>query len=159
MMKRILIPALLLSTSLAMAGGIYSWKDKDGNVHFGDRPPAEAPVQEVEVQANTVATPDYVKDNARRYVEDLETHQPSRRVKRRKVIMYSAAWCGVCKRARRYFQQKHIPFTEYDIDTSEEGRKGYARYRTRAVPVIAVGKKHMTGFSPAGFQRLYGSVD
>ncbi|BAO44667.1 hypothetical protein TBH_C1750 [Thiolapillus brandeum] len=150
---------ILLALPLTVVAGIYSWKDKDGNTHFGDHPPAQAPASEVEVKVNAVSTPDYVRDNTRRYVEDLDRKQPPRQRKGKKVVMYSAAWCGVCKKARRYFQEKHVPFKEYDIDKSPGNRKRYEKYHTSGVPVIVVGQRHMTGFSPAGFQRLYGPLD
>ena len=145
-------------TSLVDAGNIYSWKDKDGNIHFGDRPPAVVESKKIEVRENTVAAPENVKNSAAAYVSDLGKGQP--KIKRKKkVIMYSAAWCGVCKRARKYFQAQHVPFKEYDIDTSVKGRKAYEKYGTHSVPVIAVGKKHMKGFSVAGFERLYATAN
>ncbi|HEX2248636.1 MAG TPA: DUF4124 domain-containing protein, partial [Arthrobacter sp.] len=33
-----LLPCLLLPT--AQAGKVYKWKDRDGIVHYGDRPPS-----------------------------------------------------------------------------------------------------------------------
>jgi len=44
---------LLASTALAgTAAGteIYRWVDTEGTVHFGDRPPANRPVVQIEVQ-------------------------------------------------------------------------------------------------------------
>jgi glutaredoxin len=158
-MQRSLITIFLLCLSLSVGAGIYSWKDKDGNIHFGDHPPVAAPANEVDIRVNAVSTPDYVRDSSRRYVEDLGRNRPLPKGKGQKVVMYSASWCGVCKRARRYFNEKHVPFKEYDIDRSARGRRQYEKYNTGSVPVIAVGKRHMTGFSPAGFQRLYGSVE
>ncbi len=148
----------LLLPCLASAAGIYSWKDKEGNVHFGDRPPVEARSEQLEVKPNTVEAPDNVKSSAREYASGLGSREPATRVRKKKVVMYSAAWCGVCKRARKYFVQKRIPFKEYDIDASAEGRKAYEKYATSSVPVIAVGKKHMRGFSPASFERFYAAA-
>lgn len=33
----------LIAASTAFAGDIYKWTDKDGNVHYGDRPAGEQP--------------------------------------------------------------------------------------------------------------------
>lgn len=44
-MRLFLIAALLISSAVASAGEVYKWVDKDGKVHYGDKPktqPAEA---------------------------------------------------------------------------------------------------------------------
>ncbi len=150
----ILLQAMLLSAA-CVAGGIYSWKDRDGNVHFGDRPPVEVSSTQLDVKVNTVSAPDNVKNSAREYASDLARRQPDIPPRKKKVVMYSAAWCGVCKRARKYFKQHRVPFREYDIDTSKSGRKAYEKYGVSSVPVIAVGRQHMRGFSPESFERFY----
>ena len=46
--------ALLGATTLigtAEATGIYRWVDADGTVHFGDRPPPDYPVEQIQIQA------------------------------------------------------------------------------------------------------------
>ena len=71
------------------------------------------------------------------------------------VIMYSTEWCGYCKKARRFFQDNNIAFTEYDIEKDQEARRQYKEMGARGVPVILVGKKRMNGFSEEGFERIY----
>lgn len=51
---------LLASTPLASTAGateIYRWVDAEGNVNFGDRPPADHPVQQIQVLPPTGAGP------------------------------------------------------------------------------------------------------
>ena len=146
-----------LHASFAIGGGIYRWKDENGKLHFGDRPPMRAKSRRVEMKSTTVSVPENVRERTRRFVSSLaaDREEPAQHRKRNKVVMYSAAWCGVCKRARRYFSERHIPFKEYDIDTSAEGRKRYARYGVKSIPVIATGKRHMVGFSPQRFESFY----
>ena len=69
--------------------------------------------------------------------------------------MYSTTWCGVCKKAKRYFKSKKIPFTEYDIEKSEQAAREFKKLRGRGVPVILVGDSRMNGFSVKNFDRLY----
>ncbi|MFT5419606.1 MAG: glutaredoxin-like YruB-family protein [Candidatus Endobugula sp.] len=71
--------------------------------------------------------------------------------------MYSTAWCGYCKKARKYFTSKGIAFIEYDIEKNARAKRDYDALGGKGVPVILVGKKRMNGFSPQGFDRLYGS--
>ncbi|HEX7465466.1 MAG TPA: glutaredoxin domain-containing protein, partial [Usitatibacter sp.] len=71
-----------------------------------------------------------------------------------RVTMYSTDWCPHCKNARNYFTAKGIRFTEYNVETSETGRKEYEALGGGGVPVILVGSKVMRGFSPRSFEAL-----
>lgn len=53
-MKRVLILPLLLISAAAGANSVYKWTDKNGRVHYGDRPAANA--EKVELKPGTVAT-------------------------------------------------------------------------------------------------------
>jgi glutaredoxin len=74
------------------------------------------------------------------------------------VTLYSASWCGVCRRARSYFNRNRIPFTEYDVEQSERGRQDYRALQGRGVPIILVGATRMNGFSPDAFDAMYRSA-
>jgi glutaredoxin len=69
--------------------------------------------------------------------------------------MYSAEWCGVCKRAKSYFQENAIAFNEKDIDKSGAARREFAELGGRGVPLILVGKRKLSGFSAASFEKIY----
>ena len=71
------------------------------------------------------------------------------------VIMYATQWCGVCKKARRYFNDNNISFTEYDIDKDPKAQARFDALEGKGVPVILVGKRRMNGFSVEGFERIY----
>ena len=65
------------------------------------------------------------------------------------VVMYSTTWCGVCKRARKYFQEAGISFTEHDVDENAAARAEYLRLNPRrSVPTITIGDEVVIGFSP-----------
>jgi glutaredoxin len=74
------------------------------------------------------------------------------------VIFYSASWCGICKRARNYFNSRQIPFTEYDVEKTRKGMDNFRLYRARGVPLIFVDGKRMDGFSVARFRQIYRPV-
>jgi len=61
--------------------------------------------------------------------------------------MYSAAWCGICKKANEYFKANNIKYKEYDIDKSSKGKRILKKLGAKGVPVILVGDKHLNGFS------------
>lgn len=137
-----IIAILLLFSSPCFAGGIHQWRDKDGTVHFGDNPPASVQAKTVTVKPNVYKSPN---------VEGLSRLFPPTD----KVILYSASWCKYCKKARSYFRAQNIPFTEYDVETSEKGRRDYERLGGHGVPVILVGKQRLNGFSESAFERIY----
>jgi len=129
---------------------IYKWKDKDGNIQFGDRPPATAKTKRVELKINTY------KSVEEGYSPDwFYKRKKSRGGGRQQVVMYSAVWCGICTRAKKYFKKNNIAFKELDIDTSKEGKEGFKRLNGTGVPIILVGKKRMNGFDSQRFEKMY----
>ena len=65
-----------------------------------------------------------------------------------KVILYATSWCGYCKKARAFLNEKNIPFYEYDIEKSIEGRDQYRSIGGRGVPVLLVNGSVIKGYSP-----------
>lgn len=143
-MKLILLLITLLLTPLVSAE-IFKWTDDNGKVHFGDRKPLNKQVEEVTVKVNSYTNVTF----------ELAPLQPSSIKKKKNVIMYATSWCGYCKKAREYFKANHIHYTEYDIETSEKGKRQYQKLNGKGVPVILVGESRMNGFSEQGFQRIY----
>lgn len=140
MKSPLLILALLLLTSTAHAE-IYRWVDEQGKVHFGDKKPNTHQAEEVNVKINTYTSVSY--------------EGPAFDYGEKKVVMYSAEWCGYCKKAKNYFNKKGIAFTEYDIEKNPTAKKRYKKMGATGVPVITVGKKRMNGFSVEGFEKMY----
>ena len=140
-MKLIVLITTLIFT-ISVSSEILKWTDSDGRVHFGDKPPAGAETSIVEVRINTYESP-----NIEALQEILNPKD--------KVVMYSAEWCGVCKKAKKYFRENNIPYKDYDIDKSSKGKKDYKKLGAKGVPVILVGKKRLNGFSAATFERIY----
>ena len=140
-MKLIVLINTLIFT-ISVSAEILKWTDSDGRVHFGDKPPAGAETSIVEVRINTYESP-----NIEALQEILNPKD--------KVVMYSAEWCGVCKKAKKYFRANNIPYKDYDIDKSSKGKKDYKKLGAKGVPVILVGKKRLNGFSAATFESIY----
>ena len=134
------IASLLFS---AVAGAeFYKWTDDKGNVHFTDTPPKGKKVEQLELKINT-----YSAVEIKPLVERLG--------KKNKVVMYSATWCGICKKAKRYFKAKKIPYVIYDVEKSYSGKRDFKLLKGKSVPIIIVGNKRMNGFTVARFDKLY----
>ncbi|WP_339414207.1 glutaredoxin domain-containing protein [Pseudomonas sp. EA_35y_Pfl2_R5] len=134
---------LIAALPLVCAAEIYKWTDETGRVHFGDKPQEKDNAELVSVKVNSYESVSY------------DSISPVQSVESKRVVMYSASWCGYCKKARNYFQQSGISYVEYDIEKDKRARQAYDSIRGNGVPVILVGGKRMNGFSVAGFQRIY----
>ena len=131
-----------LSTTFVgkVAAEIYRWTHESGKVHFSDRAPVNRRSETVELKINTYESVSFD-------MSILETNK--------KVVMYSAGWCGVCEKAKRYCEAHNVAYKEYDVEKSRKGRSDFRKLGAKRVPVILIGKKRMNGFTDKGFQRLY----
>jgi glutaredoxin 3 len=64
------------------------------------------------------------------------------------VTLYSTDYCGYCRAAKRFFDEKGIAYTEIDLSGDDAGREAL-RVRTgrTTVPQIFVGETHVGGFT------------
>lgn len=131
---------LFIFASALVHGEIYKWVDEQGKVHFSDKKPDAGPVEKVDVRVNTYTNVTF----------DISIFDSGD-----KVVMYSTSWCGYCKKARNYFRQNGIRFTEYDIEKNQTANREYDQMGAKGVPVILVGNQRMNGFNEQGFKRLY----
>jgi glutaredoxin len=129
-------------SAMPISAEIYKWIDGDGKVHFGDQPPSAANAERLDLRINTYTSP-----------EETDVGNDFGAVK--KVTMYGASWCAVCKKARKYFRAKGIAFVEYDIEKSSKGKRDFKRLGGKGVPIILVGGKRLNGFSEGTFEKLY----
>ncbi len=134
----LLIPLLLFAAPASAE--IYKWTDEQGQVHYSDQKPQDQDFNEVEIEGGTYKNVSYGTTHV-----DIG----------KQVIMLSAVWCGVCKKAKSYFRRNGIQFTELDVEKNSRGKRLYERLGAKAVPVILVGRKRMNGFTEAGFKRIY----
>lgn len=143
---------LLLAINFSVQADVYKWVDESGRVHYGDKPSKreKANAEKIDAKISSYSSVTYSLGEGR-----AENNKPPKSNQR--VIMYSTAWCGYCKKARKYFKAKGIRFVEYDIEKNARAKQDYDALGGRGVPVILVGKQRMNGFSETGFDRLYGS--
>ena len=141
-MTRSWLPIALMLLIGSTQAEVFKWIDDQGKVHFGDRPPTTVTAEKVTVRVNTYSGPPVVTQSTAPALASAD------------VEIYSAQWCGVCTRAKRYFKAKRIPFRELDIDNSRAARRGFDRLGGKGVPIILVGDQRMDGFSIKGFERM-----
>jgi glutaredoxin 3 len=63
-----------------------------------------------------------------------------------KVVMYSADWCGYCRRARALLERKGVTYEDIDIDIVPDARaQMQARSGRTSIPQIFIGGAHIGG--------------
>ncbi len=137
---------LVLLTSImlfpaTLKAEIYKWIDADGNVQFSDSAPKNQAAKEIKLEINSVSTPKI-------------SNNPNPSTTSKKVVIYTTDWCGYCKKAKKFMRKNRIAFTEYDIEKSARGKREYQRLNGHGVPLIVVGDKTLSGFSPASLMAL-----
>ena len=71
-----------------------------------------------------------------------------------RIVLYSAEWCGACRKAKRYMTRNGIDFELRDVDEPRFAEELRRKTGARAVPVIDVNGRVLTGFSPDDYDEL-----
>lgn len=127
----LLFSALLVSVSVAHAGKLYKWVDKDGNVSYHDQPPSDAGyrVEEKNMGSKTTSSPS----------DDVVQKAP--------VVLFSTPKCASCDTARAYLKSRGVPFTEKNVEGNRKLQDELIQQAGGlAVPTILVGSKVMKGY-------------
>ena len=131
--------ALLLITAPSVAD-MYKWTDETGKVHYSDSPPAGQKAKKLDLKINSISGPPVISaftGKAAGAGQAIAT----------KVKVYSATWCGYCKRAKAYLQARGTPFQDLDVEHSVQGQSEFRALGGRGIPVILVGDQRMDGYS------------
>ena len=65
-----------------------------------------------------------------------------------KAILYATSWCGFCDKARTLLKSHSIPYFEYDIEESLEGKRQMDDLGGEAVPVLLINGQVVKGYQP-----------
>ncbi len=156
MMNRLILSCILavfLGITATANAQMYKWVGNDGRIFYSDRPPPDRNAETIEFSSKT-SKASVTKTN----IDNTVGQSTSlKKAALKEVVMYSASWCGVCKKAKAYFESEGIPFKEYDIETSRKGRKDYKELNGTGVPIIMVNNERMNGFSQGRFDEMYES--
>lgn len=147
-----MLPILFLS--LGARADIYQWKDARGQTHVTTTaPPKNASAQKVTVSEpgrprpldRSIAVPS-PKAKATGPLPFLQPAASSQ------VEIYSAPWCGFCKKTKDYFRSKGVAFTEYNVDAdSAAAARAKGLNPQGGIPVTVVNGRTIVGFSPSQF--------
>jgi len=130
------IGLLLITFADTQADGLFRWVDKDGQVHYGDRPATDAIGAE---QKKFAVQPASADDELSYIVRKAKQDFP--------VTLYVSANCAdYCDQGRSLLNKRGIPFVEKNIVTPED-LESYKKLTGGAkVPALTVGKTLLNGF-------------
>ena len=74
----------------------------------------------------------------------------------KRVVLYTMEKCPHCQTAKRYLDEKNIPYRLCNVKTAK-GQKEFAATGFRGVPVLKVGGHLLNGFSIKDFNKLFKS--
>jgi glutaredoxin 3 len=70
------------------------------------------------------------------------------------VTLYSTPSCGFCTKAKQYFRENKVPFTEYNVAQDQRRAEEMVRKSGQmGVPVIDVHGKIIVGFKQSEIER------
>ncbi len=161
-MKPLIKILLLISIaySISINAEIYKWVDAHGNISYSDEKPEGQATQTVIIKEQNHTEPqnNVKKNKVTKFIPlfgNTESYKSKRSSSSKKLIMYSASWCGYCKKARNYFTKNRIRFTEYDIEKNLTAKRIYDKLGGSGIPLIVSGTKQMQGFNVAKFKKFY----
>ncbi len=138
--------ALLVAALAAHAQMTYRWVDKEGKVHYTDRPPAPGEAAKVEqkrpAQLGADQTMSYL---LRKATADYP------------VTLYTQTDCGeVCKQGRDHLAKRGVPFSEKTVTTEDDLKalRAVVGEGELIVPVMQVGSKSSRGYLASSWDSL-----
>ncbi len=71
-----------------------------------------------------------------------------------KVLLFSTSTCSWCRRAKRYFRERRIPFKEINIERDLDAARDIVRKTGQTgVPVIKIGGAWIVGFDKGRIEK------
>jgi len=115
----------------------YKWVDTNGVVHYGDRPPRDAKLEEIKGRITSY------EGSA-----EVAAVAASGGATTAGVTLYGTSWCGYCKKARAWMAQNGIAYRDLDVEADPTAERAYRSLGGSGVPLIVVGRYKMQGWNP-----------
>jgi glutaredoxin len=150
---------VLACTFSAQAGTVYKSVGPDGRIVYSDQPPVDSKVEKTLDFANLPVSP--LPPSVLRYREELQKSvqkrlaDPGNKADSTQTVLFSAEWCGYCRKAKAYLAEKGIRYREYDVDTPEGSRALAELGEGKGIPVLVRNGRRTQGFSRAAYDAVF----
>jgi glutaredoxin len=80
----------------------------------------------------------------------------------KKVTLYTLSTCPWCRKAKEFFTDRHIPFTDIDYDLADKATQEKVLQELDAAgatgfPFVKIGDKVISGYQPERYANALGS--
>jgi glutaredoxin len=155
----LLLTATAVASSGAMGESVYRSISPDGRVVYSDQPPSTGKVQKVYSFDNLPASP--VPAAVQRFRQELESSMTKKLSTKSTSTtgnqLFVASWCGYCRKAKAYLNERGIPYQETDIDTPEGGQRFALAGGGGGIPLLFSNGQRLQGFSAPAYDALFRS--
>ncbi len=141
----LLLVFLAIHLSQVEAKSLYKSIGPGGKVIYSNRPPDDARVEK---------TLEF-KDLPASRVKPQAAPSTSVDLPADDVVLYAAAWCGYCRKAKAYLARKGVSYKEVDID-SVYGRSAFAQVGNgQGIPLLFAHGQRLQGFSEEAYEAVF----
>ena len=153
--------ALLTLMMSAAADTVYKVVGPDGEITYSDKPPADRSRTNTLEFRNLPSSP--LPAHVLRFREQLEKSAEGRihaaRASRESdAVLFTAIWCGHCKRAKTHLAAAQISYVEYDIESVDGMRAFISAGGSGGVPLLVAGDRRIQGYSAPAYDRLAAAI-
>lgn len=141
----------------ALGETVYRSISPDGRVVYSDQPPTAGKVQQVYSFDDLPASP--VPESVLRYRQGLEKGIKKRLTQAALpsgTQLYTATWCGYCRKAKAYLGERGVAYQEIDIDTPDGAQAYVQAGGGSGVPLLIWKGQRVQGFSRNAYDNLFG---
>lgn len=154
----------IFSLTLAMSAAadtVYKVVGPDGEITYSDKPPADRARTNTLEFRNLPSSP--LPDHVLRFREQLEKSaegriNAARSPRASDAVLFTASWCGHCKRAKTHLAAAQISYVEYDIENVDGMRAFISAGGSGAVPLLVAGDRRIQGYSAPAYDRLAAGI-
>ncbi len=140
--------------------GLYRWTDEKGVTHFTDEEervpePHRAGSKVRDLPLLTVYRGEYSRLPGRAAAVAPAMPRPSTPGAGTRAVVYSAAWCGACKKTKAWLAEQGVTVEERDIDRDPRALAELVAIagKNPSIPVTVIGGKAVGGYDPDELSR------
>jgi glutaredoxin len=125
---------------------LYKSIGSNGKVIYSNHPPTDAKVTK---------TLEFKDLPTSRVKNRPQASGPKVSVSDGETILFEAAWCGYCRKAKAYLSGKGISYRDIDIDTPS-GRQAFAQVgQGKGIPLLFAHGERIQGYSESAYDALF----
>jgi len=76
-----------------------------------------------------------------------QTRTQRSKARQNEVTVLSTPSCPYCKKAKSFLSRNRVSFTEYNVNSSSEGKRLYRKYGGSGVPIVIINGRVIKGYS------------